>query len=190
QARGRAFGILLFLEPCEELEVLARRQPSVVRSPLRHPADARPRSALDATVARFQRTREDREQRRLPRAVRPDERDGLARIELEVDRCQRDLRSEPARDAARAQQKRHGAAAAGGRSGATSSASGGGSSAGHSASSTRSAKNSHVARAAASSGSATSTPGNPLLSAPASSPKITSSGCRRSAFPITFGTTT
>ena len=42
---------------------------------------------------------------------------------------------------------------------------------------------------AASSGSAISAPTRPLTSKPTSRPKITSSGCSRSALPITFGTT-
>src|SRR5262249_39335648 len=57
-------------------------------------------------------------------------------------------------------------------------------------STSRSEKNSHVARAAASSGKATSAPVIPCISIPASNPKITSSGCSRRAPAITFGTTT
>src|SRR4051794_5852525 len=60
----------------------------------------------------------------------------------------------------------------------------------HGSSASRSEKNSHVARPAASSGSATSAPVMPCISIPASRPKITSSGCRRSAPAITLGTTT
>jgi len=44
-----------------------------MRGPLRHPADRCIRS--DDAFARFDRTRENREQRRLARAVRSDERD-------------------------------------------------------------------------------------------------------------------
>ena len=54
---------------------------------------------------------------------------------------------------------------------------------------TRSAKNSQIARAAAIVGSASRTPAMPYSSPPASRPKMTRSGCRRSAFAITFGTT-
>src|SRR2546423_6059180 len=57
-------------EACKELEVLARRQPCVVRRALRHPADAR--LHVDGSLARVEGAREQREQRGLARAVRAD----------------------------------------------------------------------------------------------------------------------
>src|SRR6185437_11468928 len=95
----------------EELEVLARRQPRVVRRPLRHPTDPRPH--IDRPLARLERTGEQRKKRRLARAVRADERDRLSGDELEICRRERDDVAVAARDACRAD---HGAAGAAGLS--------------------------------------------------------------------------
>jgi len=54
---------------------------------------------------------------------------------------------------------------------------------------TRSEKNSQIALEAAIVGNASNTPAMPYSSPPASRPKMTNSGCSRSAFAITFGTT-
>ena len=135
-----------------------------MRGPLRHPPDAQPVPVLDATGARFERSGENREQRRLACAVRPDERDGLALGELEIGRLERDKGTEAARDADRAKQRQGVAAragASGGASTSTTSTGTSGSSPSHVAKWMRSAKNSQIARAAASSGNATSTPGSP-----------------------------
>src|SRR5581483_4742638 len=177
------------LERCEEPEVLERREAPVVRGPLRHPADAG--RTLDAAFARLECSGEDREQRRLPGTVRPDERDHLACSKLEIHGLEGNARSESPRDPSRREQ-RHERSAACGSTSPTSTGTGSLSTrcSLHGSSAMRSAKNSHIARATASVGRATSAPGRPYSSNPAPSPKMTSSGCRRSAFPITFGTTT
>jgi hypothetical protein len=70
------------VEPREELEVLPRRQPAVDGRPLGRPADGR--AGLDDALARVEGAGEDRQQRRLAGAVRPDQRDELAHAQLEV----------------------------------------------------------------------------------------------------------
>ena len=89
----RAARIRDALQAREELEVLAHREPRVDRGLLGNPADPRACTAPlapDAHGARARRldAREDREQRRLARAVGADHRDELARVRLEVDAAQ------------------------------------------------------------------------------------------------------
>src|SRR6185437_9484838 len=130
------------------------------RRPLRYPPDAS--AHVDRSLARLERAGEQREQRRLSCAVGPDERNGLSGDELEICRRERDDVAVAARDACGAD---HGAAGAAGLStlsGTTSSSTSvPGSSTDQRCSSSRSAKNSHTARPAASSGSATRIPGKP-----------------------------
>src|SRR5688500_12696984 len=78
--------------PREQLEVLVGGQPRVERRSLRSPA--RRDRPLDRSGGGGERAGEDAEERRLPRAVRPDERDHLARAELEVGRVQGDVGAE------------------------------------------------------------------------------------------------
>ena len=107
QRLGRGTRVVLALEPREQLEVLAGGEAPVVRRPLRHPADARrPSRRSTVPVARPQRPGEDREQRRLARAVRADEREHLAVPDLELDRLERDVVAEAPADAARREQRR------------------------------------------------------------------------------------
>src|SRR5262249_21624509 len=176
------------LEPREQLEVLPRREPPVLRRTLRRPADADSFAALDGAAARLERAREQREQRRFAGPVRPDERKRLARLDVEVGRRERGVVAEAALDRPGADQRpAHEPTAAGGSSGGTtlttvsSSAAGTGSGPGSGAggsstsptsstgsaaaspqgsSAIRSEKNSQVARPTASSGNATSTPGS------------------------------
>jgi hypothetical protein len=100
-ALGRPAGVLHALEPAEELEVLARRQPPVLRGPLRDPADLRRRlRRLDPALAQREGAREEGEERRLAGAVRPDEGDDVAGQEIEVHALKSDPLAEAARDAA------------------------------------------------------------------------------------------
>ena len=93
--------ILNALEPAEELEVLARRQPPVLRGPLRDPADLwRRLRRLDPALARREGAREEGEEGRLAGAVRPDEGDDVAGQEIEVRALESDPPAEAARDAA------------------------------------------------------------------------------------------
>ena len=95
------------LEAGEELEVLPRGEVPVERGPLRRPARrARGAADLDPPLARAQRPREDAEQRRLPRAVRPDEREHLAGRDLDVGRLERNARAVAPRDPVRREQER------------------------------------------------------------------------------------
>src|SRR5207248_2770506 len=119
---------------------------------------------------------QQREERRLAGAVGTDERHGLALAQLEVGRPQRDARAVGPAHAAGRQDRLGGAhgrrAAAGGSSGggrgvgrvgacSTSTSTGIVPPSVQGSSVTRSAKNSQIARPAASSGSATNTPGSP-----------------------------
>jgi hypothetical protein len=87
------------LQPREELEVLAHRQPPVDRRLLRHPAHL-PRTARHgAGVGRLQ-AGEHRQQRRLARPVGAEHRDDLAGRHVEVDAAQRLALAEAAHEAA------------------------------------------------------------------------------------------
>ena len=158
--RGRTW---LAFEAREQLEVLTSRQAVVERSALRHPADLHIVDTLDGSGARLERAGEQRQQGRLPRAVRADQRERLAGIHVHVSGLERDLRAETARDRSRAQHRlaQRLAAAGGGFASPNPTSTGGTSPSSHGSISTRSPKNSHIARAAASSGSAISAPGNP-----------------------------
>ena len=132
-----------------------------------------PTAALDAPDTRFERPGEQRQQRRLAGAVRPDERDRLAVPDLELDRLERARLPVPPRCAAGRKEwclQAQRLAAAGGSAGgsgatdrvpSTSTSTGIVLSCSHDSSETRSPKNSQIARPAASSGSATSAPGSP-----------------------------
>src|SRR5439155_6283868 len=160
----------------------------VQRRPLRDPADPCAVHSLHSAFAWIQRPCEHREQRGLARAVRADERERLPSADVDVGPLERDLRTEPARDAARTQERLAGthllwaAVSVGGTSrfsrtpspgpltrtgrfaagaGSSSTSTGGTPPSSHGSSSSRSPKNSHIARPAASSGRATSAPGSP-----------------------------
>jgi len=75
-------------EPCEEIEVLARAQPAVERGSLRHDADLARIGPLHAPAARLERAREQRQERRLARAVRPEQRKPFAGPQRELDRAE------------------------------------------------------------------------------------------------------
>src|SRR5207247_3826509 len=79
----------------EELEVLARREAAVVRGPLGHPPGPDAPVPFDRAFAGLQRAGEDRQQGRLPGAVRADEGKRLARSNVEVGRVKRDVVAEP-----------------------------------------------------------------------------------------------
>ena len=89
---------------------LARRQAGVERGPLGHPADARSHAVGpgDGARGRAGDPGEDRQQRRLAGAVRPDERDGLPAVQLQVDAVQGREVTVEAAQAARHQQRRAG----------------------------------------------------------------------------------
>jgi hypothetical protein len=72
-----------------------------VRRSLRHPADPDPLAAANFPFRGLERAGEEREERRLAGAVRADQRDDLARSQLEVERRERELRAEAARDTTR-----------------------------------------------------------------------------------------
>src|SRR5262249_55879092 len=159
QALGGELRVVLALEPREQLEVLARREPSVLGRPLRRPADARALAPLDRPDAGLERAGEQRQERRLARAVRADERQRLAVPQLELDRLERAPVPEPAAGPARGEQRRRRGqrrAAAGGSSGggsgaiglvcSTSTSTGTASPCSHGSSVTRSPKNSQIAR--------------------------------------------
>ena len=101
QARRRRPRVRLALEPREELEVLARGQSSVVRRPLRRPADAQILESLDLSLRRIESTGQHGQEGRLAGAVRAHERDRLARRDGEVGGRQRQFAAEPPRDSAR-----------------------------------------------------------------------------------------
>src|SRR5206468_4143270 len=107
QPQGRARRIGVALEPREELEVLARREPTVQSRALWHPADARTGSPLDRALARRQRAREEREQRRLPGAVRADNRDDVALAHLEIGRAEGEPVAEGASRSSGREERRH-----------------------------------------------------------------------------------
>src|SRR5207247_3347711 len=123
--------------------------------------------------ARLQRPRQQREQRRLSRPVRPDQGQRLAPLQLQLDRSKRGRLAEGAPGPAGGEQRLRGAhrlAAAGGSAGGTGATAGACSTSTstgivppscHGSSVKRSPKNSQIARLAASSGSATSAPGSP-----------------------------
>src|SRR5207249_11398823 len=129
QARRDLRVVCLAFEAREELQILARRQAVVQGRPLRDPAHGRVVDSLDVAFARLQRPREKREQRRLSRAVRTDEGDRLPAGDIDVGRLERDLRTEPARNAARAQERladgQRRAAAGGGGAGSSPTSTGG-----------------------------------------------------------------
>ena len=81
------------LEPREQPQVLGDRQLRVQRRLLRHPADLLC-GMRDLALGRRQDPGEDREQRRLAGAVRPDDRDQLPGVQLEADSVQRGPRAE------------------------------------------------------------------------------------------------
>src|SRR6266487_1575895 len=153
----------LVFESPEQLEVLASRQAVVERRALRHPADPDAVDTLDRPGARLERAGEQREQGRLPRAVRADQRERLAGTNVDAGRLERNLRAKTARDLARAQDgvAQRLAAAGGGFASSKPTSTGSASVSSQGSSPSRSWKNSHIARAAASSGCAISAPGNP-----------------------------
>src|SRR5439155_8400249 len=166
----------------------------VLSGPLRRPADARPGLPLDDARRRLEGARKQRQQGRLASPVGADERDRLAVRELEIGRCEGEPRAEaPRRRPGREQRRmavhllaaREGVISVGASGAAVSTSTGTGKGSApaspHGSSTIRSEKNSQIARPAASSGSATKTPGNPWISPPASKPKMTSSGWSRSA---------
>ena len=75
-------------EPCEELEVLPRAEPAVERRTLRHDPDLALVRSLDGARAGVGRAGQQREQRRLARAVRAEQRKAIARRQREVDGAQ------------------------------------------------------------------------------------------------------
>jgi len=106
EAIGRLRGAVDVLQAREELEVLSRREPRVVGGSLRNPADLRARATARGYVAlaRLQRAGEDGEQRGLPRPVRSDQGDGLAGVDVQGRRRERDDTPVAAGDAANAQE--------------------------------------------------------------------------------------
>jgi murein DD-endopeptidase MepM/ murein hydrolase activator NlpD len=105
EARRGGGGIVDALETREELEVLPRRQPGVVRGPLRNPADSAGSVArFHPAVGRLERAGEDGEQRGLARSVRPYEGNGLARCDRQARRRKRDDAPVAARDPVRSQE--------------------------------------------------------------------------------------
>jgi len=174
QPLGRPLRPLLCSEPREQLEVLARRQAPVLSGTLRRPTDARAGPSLDDARRRLERARKQRQQSRLAGPVRADERDRLAVRQLEISRCEGEPRAEaPRRRPGREQRRttvhllaaREGVISVGASGAAVSTSTGTGRGSApaspHGSSTIRSEKNSQIARLAASSGSATKTPGNP-----------------------------
>ena len=100
------FGIGELLEPREQPQVLGHRQLRVERRLLRHPADLAGRAVSISPSVGGRTPGEDREQRRLAGAVRADDRDQLAGLELEADRVR-------ARSASRSAWSRRGPPASG-----------------------------------------------------------------------------
>ena len=184
-------------EPCEELEVLARAEPAVERRALRHDADLALIGSLDGARAGVGRAGQQREQRRLAGAVRAEQRKAIARRQREVDRAEH-LPLAEALDQPRAGDQRGARAHAGrGRFGLDAhrhrdvEARAGEAARGPGLEDwMRRCRKSAISRPIASSGSERIAPMMPYSSAPATSAKITSSGCAPSAWPITRGTIT
>src|SRR5262249_59063577 len=86
-------------------QVLARREPAVLRRALRRPADSRALAPLDAPGARLECAGEQREQGRLAGAVRADQREGVPVPDLELDRLERRALAEAAAGAAGGEQR-------------------------------------------------------------------------------------
>src|SRR5439155_16194082 len=102
---GGELGLAEILEPREELEVLASREPAVQRRPLGHPPEARRGGPdHDGALTRVERSGQDRQQRGLPGPVRPDQRQRIAGADFEARRRQSESRPEPPRDTLRRQQ--------------------------------------------------------------------------------------
>ena len=90
RSSAAASGSSRLLEGGEQAQVLAGREARVERRLLGHPADARghPVGPGDGALAGAADPREDRQQGGLPGAVRPEQRDRLARPQVEVDAVQ------------------------------------------------------------------------------------------------------
>ena len=95
----------LAFESREQLEVFPRRQAVVERRALRHPADLHLVDTLDRSGARLECSGEQRQQRRLPRAVRADQSKRFACIDVHISGLECNLRAETARDGSRAQHR-------------------------------------------------------------------------------------
>jgi hypothetical protein len=106
EAAGPLHRVVDILQAGKELEVLSRREPRVVGGSLRHPADLRAPVIARGHVAlaRLERACEDGEQRGLPGPVRPDQGDGLAGVDVQGRRRERDDAPVAAGDAADAQE--------------------------------------------------------------------------------------
>jgi murein DD-endopeptidase MepM/ murein hydrolase activator NlpD len=106
EARRSARGILDAFQTREELEVLPRSEPGVMRRALGHPPHStRAVTPLDAALGWLEGAGQDREERRLAGAVGPDERYRLAASDVEAGRRKGDDAPVPARDPARTQEE-------------------------------------------------------------------------------------
>ena len=85
QALGRGARVVLALEPREELEVLPRGEPAVVRRPLRRPPDAHALAPLDRPALGSSAPARSASSVDLPAPFGPDERDRVAVPDLELD---------------------------------------------------------------------------------------------------------
>ena len=120
-ARSYALGSPRAAQVGAHLEILADGQVGEDPPPLRHLRDPARHAAIralrrdvralepDPAGARLEQTAHGAQERRLPRAVRADQRDDLARLHLEVDRAQREDRAVGDRERLDAQQRGLGA---------------------------------------------------------------------------------